>query len=296
MRRQLQQKWPRRVVIKGRRSNGPHECQADGFRPRRRGYEPLNRLDEPRVASPIHARSEGSKTERTFAQLRVWAADENAHVRRLVSEGTRLRLPWASRVAWLDANPRRVLALLELLKDDPTMLVRRSVANNLNDLSKVHADQSVETCRAWLRTTSPETRTLVRHALRSLVKKGHRGALDVLGVGASPHVELSAARLSAKAIRLGAEIRFSFSLQSTSSRAQELVVDYAMHFVKANGTSRPKVFKLRRITLEANESASFEGKVSFAPMTTRQHYPGRHRIEVLVNGVAFPLGELEVRS
>lgn len=237
----------------------------------------------------------GKDPERTFAQLRVWASDENAHVRRLVSEGTRLRLPWASRVAWLDANPRRVLALLELLKDDPTTLVRRSVANNLNDLSRDHAELTVETCRAWLRAESPEIHTLVRHALRSLIKKGHRGALELLGAGARPRVEVRAARLSAKSIPLGGELRFSFSLESTAPRGQQLVVDFTVHFVKANGGSRAKVFKLKRVTLESKESARFEGKVSFAQMTTRRHYPGRHRIEALVNGVAFPLGEFEVR-
>jgi 3-methyladenine DNA glycosylase AlkC len=233
--------------------------------------------------------------ERTFAQLIVWASDENAHVRRLVSEGTRLRLPWASRVPWLDANPERVLALLELLKSDPTTLVRRSVANNLNDLSKDHADLVVERCRAWSASPSPETLALVRHALRSLVKKGHHGALSVLGAGARPKIVVGAARLSAKSIRLGGELRFSFCVESTAKRAQALVVDYAVHFVKANGGLRPKVFKLKRFTLGANGSRSFEGKVSFARMTTRRHYAGAHHIEALVNGVAYPLGEFEVR-
>lgn len=233
--------------------------------------------------------------ERTFAQLRVWATDGNAHVRRLVSEGTRLRLPWARRVAWLDANPRRVLALLEVLKDDPTTLVRRSVANNLNDLSKDHAELAVETCRAWLRAESPEILALVQHAQRSLIKRGHRGALALLGAGARPRVEIGSVRLSAKSIRLGGEIRFSFDVESTSPGGQHLLVDFVVHFVKANGGSRAKVFKLKRATLEARGRASFEGKVSFAQMTTRRHYPGRHRIEVLVNGVAFPLGEFGVR-
>lgn len=234
--------------------------------------------------------------ERTFAQLAMWATDENAHVRRLVSEGTRLRLPWASRVAWLDANPKRVLALLELLKADPSSLVRRSVANNLNDLSKHDPALVIETCRAWSKGASPETMALIRHALRSLVKKGHRGALGVLGAGTRPKVKVGAARLSPKAIRIGGQLHFSFELASTADRAQELVVDYAVHFVKANGAPKPKVFKLKRITLPAKSSATFEAKISFAPMTTRKHYPGRHRIEVLANGEAFPLGEFQVRA
>ncbi|HKO93692.1 MAG TPA: DNA alkylation repair protein, partial [Polyangiaceae bacterium] len=94
--------------------------------------------------------------ERTFRALRAWAGDADAHVRRLVSEGTRLRLPWAARVAWLDANPQRVIELLELLKDDPTTLVRRSVANNLNDLGKVHPELTVDVCRRWSSPAGPE--------------------------------------------------------------------------------------------------------------------------------------------
>ncbi|MCB9645460.1 MAG: DNA alkylation repair protein [Deltaproteobacteria bacterium] len=233
--------------------------------------------------------------ERTFARLHVWATDDDAHVRRLPSEGTRLRLPWARRVPWLDANPRRVLELLERLKDDPAPLVRRSVANNLNDLSKVHPELAVETCRAWLGARSAGTEALVRHALRSLVKKGHRGALQVLGVGAHPFVAVQGGRLSTRSVRLGGELGFSFELVGTKARPQRLAVDYAVHFVKANGTTRAKVFKLKQVTLHGATPMRFEGKVSFVPMTTRRHYPGRHRIEILVNGFAFPLGEFELR-
>lgn len=232
--------------------------------------------------------------ERTLAQLTLWARDEHPHVRRLVSEGTRLRLPWASRVAWLDANPGRVLALLELLKDDPTPLVRRSVANNLNDLSKVQPELVIETCRRWSRAGSREMRGLVRHALRTLIKRGHRDALAVLGVDARPRLVIGDARFSAKSVPLGGEVRFSFTLRSAARRAQDVVVDYVVHFVKARGESRPKVFKLKRILLEPNGSVSLRAKVSFASMTTRRHYPGRHRIEVLTNGVAHPLGAVDV--
>ena len=115
--------------------------------------------------------------DRTFAVLHGWTTDGNAHVRRLVSEGTRLRLPWARRVAWLDANPERVLELLELLKDDPSTFVRRSVANNLNDLGKVHPQQLVRTCAAWLDSESAARRALVEHALRSAVKRRDVNAL-----------------------------------------------------------------------------------------------------------------------
>lgn len=234
--------------------------------------------------------------ERTFRQLLVWAKDEDPHVRRLVSEGTRLRLPWASRVAWLDENPDRVLALLELLKDDPATLVRRSVANNLNDLSKVYPDLAVDVCRRWSSETSEERRAIVRHALRSLVKKGHRGALDVLGVGARPRVEVRGFIASPKSVRVGESLRFSFEIVSSAARRQELAVDYAVHFVKANGAPRAKVFKLKRLVLEPRATLELSGRVSLSQMTTRTHYPGRHRVEALVNGVSYPLGEFDVRG
>jgi 3-methyladenine DNA glycosylase AlkC len=192
--------------------------------------------------------------ERTFAVLREWTSDPNAHVRRLVSEGTRLRLPWAMRVAWLDANPDRVLALLELLKDDPTTLVRRSVANNLNDLGKVHRDLLVRTCAAWLDAASSERRALVEHALRSAVKRGERDALKLLGYGERASVAIEDCRLAPRKVAIGGSVSLSFVLRSTSTSAQDVLVDFAVHFVKANGGAAPKVFKLKRIALPVSVS------------------------------------------
>ncbi len=232
--------------------------------------------------------------ERTFARLEVWAADDNAHVRRLVSEGTRLRLPWAPRVAWLDENPRRVLRLLHTLRNDPATLVRRSVANNLNDMSKVHPELVLETCHEWLGAPSATTATLVRHALRSRVKHGDRRALAVLGAGEPPQVEVVDAHLSTNSVTLGGDVRVRFLLRSTASHPQDLIVDYAVHYVKARGTTRAKVFKLRRVTLAPGGTIPFDARISFATMTTRRHYPGCHRVEAVVNGVAFPLGSFDV--
>jgi 3-methyladenine DNA glycosylase AlkC len=229
----------------------------------------------------------------TLARLRVWASDPNEHVRRLVSEGTRPRLPWAARVrAFLD-DPTPVLSLLELLKDDTARYVQRSVANNLNDIAKDHPDVVVATCRRWLQAPGPGTAYIVRHALRSLVKRGHPGALRAVGAGAPPRIEISHLRLP-KRVRVGEKLRFGFSLRSTSARPQTLEVDYTVHFLKADGNPRPKVFKLRRMTLAPRETVELTGSVSFAQLTTRKHYPGRHRIEVTVNGVRCSEGAVTV--
>jgi 3-methyladenine DNA glycosylase AlkC len=232
--------------------------------------------------------------ERTFAVLRAWARDQNPHVRRLVSEGTRLRLPWAMRVQWLDRNPARVLELLELLKDDPTSLVRRSVANNLNDLGKVHPKLLFETCAAWLVGASPERRALVEHALRSAIKRGEAGAMSLLGFGKRASVSLENVRFQPKRVAIGGRVSVSFTLRSTARLAQNLLVDLRIHFVKTNGRRSPKVFKLKRVELPAHGRVQLDTSVSLAVHTTRRPRPGRHQVDVLVNGAVIPAGAFQV--
>jgi 3-methyladenine DNA glycosylase AlkC len=235
-----------------------------------------------------------NEPERTFAVLEKWTRDENAHVRRLVSEGTRLRLPWAMRVAWLDQNPERVIELLERLKDDSSTLVRRSVANNLNDLGKVYPKLLIDTCTAWLEGASAQRVALVEHALRSAVKRGEAGALGLLGFGKQPMVALEGVRFQPKKVAIGGQVSVSFTLRSTTRAAQSLLVDLAVHFVKANGSSSPKVFKCKRVELPARGKVDLAAKVSLAVHTTRKPRPGTHAVDVLVNGTVMRAGEFQV--
>ena len=232
--------------------------------------------------------------EATYERLVAWTADPSPHVRRLVSEGTRPRLPWAPRLRAFQADPAPVLGLLERLKDDPVRYVRRSVGNNLNDIAKDHPDVVVETCRRWLADATPGRSWIVRHGLRSLVKQGHPGALALLGAGERPRVGVERVRITPRRVRIGGRVEFALRLVGTARSEQALVVDYAVHFVKANGTTRPRVFKLRRVRLAPRAAVELSGTVSFAQMTTRRHYAGRHRLELRVNGVAFPLGDVQV--
>ena len=232
--------------------------------------------------------------EQTFAVLRGWAREPNAHVRRLVSEGTRLRLPWAPRVAWLDQHPERVLDLLELLKDDPSTMVRRSVANSLNDLGKVRPELLARTCRAWLKGASAERRELVEHALRSAIKRGEPDALNLLGYGGKAAVKLEQVRFAPARVAIGGRVTMTFVLRSTSRAAQDLLVDAAVHFVKASGNASRKVFKVKRIRLAARESAELSASFSLKVHTTRKPRPGNHRVEVMVNGMSLPAGFFRV--
>lgn len=233
--------------------------------------------------------------EATYARLVDWTRDGNVHVRRLVSEGTRPRLPWAPRLPAFQTDPQPVIALLESLKDDPERYVQRSVANNLNDIGKDHPELLVDLCRRWSIDAPEDREWIIRHALRSLVKKGHGGALALLGVGDKPDVSIGDVKLAPGRVAVGEKLRFSFTLASTGKREQDLLIDYAVHFVKANGATRPKVFKLRKIVLPPAAELPLASSVSFADMTTRKHYPGRHRIDLLINGVAHPLAEFELR-
>ena len=232
--------------------------------------------------------------ERTYARLLEWSADPNVHVRRLVSEGTRPRLPWAQRLRDFQRDPRPVLRLLELLKDDPERYVQRSVANNLNDIGKDHPELLVKVCRRWEKAAPAGRRWIVRHALRSLVKRGDRGALSTLGYASTPAIRIQRLRLEPARVKLGSVLRFSFELTSKAQRAQELLVDYAVYFVKADGALRPKVFKLKKLVLPARAKVALNSRISFAQMTTRKSLPGRHKLELLVNGVSYPLGEFSV--
>jgi 3-methyladenine DNA glycosylase AlkC len=229
--------------------------------------------------------------EATLAQLVIWATDPSPHVRRLVSEGTRPRLPWASRLPDFQRDPAPVLHLLEKLKDDPSLYVRRSVANNLNDIGKDHPDVMAETAKRWLRDASPEREWIVRHALRSAVKRGEAGALDVLGFGGAAKVEVRQVEIEPAQINIGGTVAIAFELHNPTRATQQVLADLRIHYIKANGKPGPKVFKLKVVDLPPEQRVRLVKNISLTDKTTRKHYPGRHTVEVLLNGRALRLGE-----
>jgi 3-methyladenine DNA glycosylase AlkC len=230
----------------------------------------------------------------TLARLQTWASDRDVHVRRLVSEGTRPRLPWAPRLRAFQRDPRPVLALLERLKDDPERYVRRSVANNLNDIGKDHPALLIATCRRWLKGAPPERKWVIRHALRSAVKRGDQGALAVLGYSDGAKVAIQHVTLMPRRVRVGGAVTLGFDVVSTARTWQDLLVDFKVYFKKSSGKASPKVFKLKAVDLMPRERARLGKTVSLREMTTRKHYPGTHRVEILVNGRAYPAGSFTV--
>jgi 3-methyladenine DNA glycosylase AlkC len=224
---------------------------------------------------------------RTMAQMLAWAGHENAEVRRLASEGCRPRLPWGIRLQDLVADPTPILPILERLKDDESESVRKSVANNLNDISKDNPGVVLDRLRRWQAGASDEVRWITGHALRTLVKKGHPEALALLGYGGADELAVHDLAVEPERIRIGDEIRLSFEIESRAGEPLNLMVDYVVYHMRANGTQSPKVFKLTKRAIQPGEVLQIEKRHSFAPVTTRKYYPGEQAIEPKINGRLF---------
>ena len=232
--------------------------------------------------------------ELTHQVLLVWCLDDDEHVRRLATEGIRPRLPWAKQLPQFFADPNPIFAILELLKNDSSLYVRKSVANNLNDITKDNPDLVIEVCRQWMNDASVETQWIIRHGLRSLIKQGRPEVFPLLGYSEQAQVSLNDLKLDRSKINLGEEVTVSIELESNSKVKQKLVVDYKIHHQKANGQKTAKVFKWKNITLAKNESIFLTKKHPFKQITTRRYYSGEHAIELLVNGKSMGLISFEL--
>ena len=222
----------------------------------------------------------------TFAR---WQHDPSAHVRRLVSEGSRPRLPWGQRLQALVRDPSRTLPLLRTLQDDRSAYVRRSVANHLNDIAKDHP----EIVAAWLHEHLPgagaERRALLRHASRSLLKQGHAPVLQAWGLGQALQ-GTARLQLAPRRVSLGEAVQLTLTLRSTAAQSQRLAIDYVVHHVKADGRLSPKVFKGWTLELPPGATATLARAHALRAITTRRYHAGRHQIAVQVNGVEVDRG------
>jgi 3-methyladenine DNA glycosylase AlkC len=225
-----------------------------------------------------------AEPERTLARLAEWTRDPSLHVRRLVSEGTRPRLPWAPRLRGFVEDPAPVLPLLEALRDDPSGYVRRSVANNLNDIAKDHPGLVLEVAGRWLDGASPERRPLVRHALRALVRAGDPAALALLGLGPAPGLELSDLAVTPDPATIGGSMTARMRLVNGGPGPARAIVHLRVGFVTARGRVSPRAFVVGERALGPGEDAALAKTVSLRVHTTRTPHPGRHRVAAVVNG------------
>lgn len=270
-------------------------------------------IERPDTALPLLARTTGRWTaeyairpfierhfDLTYAYLREWVDDPDHHVRRLVSEGTRPRLPWGARLRRLIDDPRPSIPLLDRLVDDPSDYVRRSVANHLNDIAKDHPELALKTARRWRRTgrrTPPPAHraAIVRHGLRSLIKQGNAEALFLLGFDPGAEIEVIRFEASPARISIGDQVTLTLELgplsEAGDGRAQGLpnasraaMIDYRIHFQGARATRAPKVFKWTTRELLPDSPLVLTRRHRFQHASVRRLYPGLHLIEAQING------------
>lgn len=218
--------------------------------------------------------------ERMMKQMYEWSNSEDEEVRRLSSEGCRPSLPWADALVAFKKDPTPILPILENLKEDESTYVRKSVANNLNDISKTHPEIVICIAKEWY-GKNEKTDWIVKHACRTLLKKGIHEVLEIFGFKSSDIV-ISNFSIEKSIISMGDSINFSFSIFSQNETKVRL--EYFIDFMKSNGKQNRKIFQISETTLKANEMRKYTKKYDFVNLSTRKHYVGKHSIAVIVNG------------
>lgn len=227
-----------------------------------------------------------------MGQMLLWSLHENYKVRRFASEGSRPALPWAMAVPFLKKNPAQILPILENLKNDPSEWVRRSVANNLNDISKILPEIVLEIAGLW-KGISRETDAIIKHGCRSLLKQGHADILIHYALE-SKHIELDHFLVSTPTVQIRESLAFSFSVKNIGLIKQHVRLEYAVYYKRLNGSASKKVFKISERIFEPGESAQIARRQSFKIITTRKFYPGTHQLSIILNGKESALQDFEL--
>jgi len=229
--------------------------------------------------------------KKMLQQMLSWSRHESSKVRRLASEGSRPRLPWAIALPGLKKSPEPLLAILHNLKQDSSETVRRSVANNLNDISKDNPEFVIDVVQSWKAVTK-ETDALLKHACRTLLKKGDKKALEIFGFD-SHSIQLIDFKIITPKVNMGGELQFSFSISNTNSKKQMARLEYGLYYKKQNGKLSKKVFKISEREIEGNKSFQILKKQSFKLITTRKYYSGLHQLSIIINGQESEVKEFE---
>ncbi|HBG5210044.1 TPA: DNA alkylation repair protein [Clostridioides difficile] len=220
--------------------------------------------------------------ERMMAQMRKWSKHKSEHVRRLASEGCRPQLPWGQAISKFKKDPTPVLPILEQLKTDTSTYVQKSVANNLNDISKTHPDLVISIAKDWY-GKNKSTNWIVKHGCRTLLKKGNRDVLALFGYDDTTSINIQDFTLETTSISIGEDLTFSFNI--LAKKATKTRLEYGIDYIKSNGKRNRKIFKISEVSLKENEKKSYMKKHSFADVSVRKHYPGIHSITIIINGV-----------
>ncbi len=231
--------------------------------------------------------------EKTMAIMLSWSNHSSHLVRRFSSEGCRPRLPWAMALPDLKLNPQPILPILENLKNDTSDFVRRSVANNLNDIAKDNPNTVIEIAKRW-KGYNKETDWVVKHGCRTLLKKANNEILQLFGFENEVNCTITKFQIHSDTIKIGDNLEFSFEFINNTNKAQKLRVEYAIYYMKANDKWSRKLFKITENTYNNDVVYTFKRKQSFRNLTTRKHYSGNHKIAIIINGNEIAEKEFEL--
>lgn len=221
--------------------------------------------------------------EKAMDQMLQWSKHKNDHVRRLSSEGCRPRLPWAMALPEFKKDPSPILPILENLKTDDSEFVRKSVANNLNDIAKDHPEIVLKIARQW-KGVSKETDWILKHGSRTLLKNGSNEALAVHGFNTKLKGEVRNLSISSKRIKIGNAASIGFEMINRERNSTKFRLEYAIHFITSSGKISRKIFQVAEKAIPPSTPVLFTRKHRFTDFTTRKHFPGKHKLEIIVNG------------
>ena len=231
--------------------------------------------------------------ERMMKQMLAWSKHDNEHVRRLASEGCRPALPWSIALPKFKKDPAPILPILTQLKADPSAYVRKSVANNLNDISKTRPDIVIDIATDWY-GNNDHTNWIIKHGCRTLLKKGNSDVLALFGHGDNKSVDVKDFATSTNSISIGEDLTFAFVI--SSKKTTKVRLEYGIDYVKSSGKRNRKIFKISEVSIKENESKPYTKTHSFKDLSTRKHYPGIHSIVLIVNGAEMGELDFELRS
>jgi len=224
-------------------------------------------------------------------QMELWASSNNHHVRRLASEGCRPRLPWAMALPVFKKDPKAVMKVLRKLKNDTSEYVRRSVANNLNDIAKDNPEVVIKVAKSWL-SKNKNTDWLVKHACRTLLKQGQPEIMRLFDLAVPDHIKVLKLQVKKK-VSMGERLNFSFQLETKKNEIGKVRIEFGIDFMKSNGKQARKIFKISEVHCE-DQRKEIQKYFSFKPISTRKYYPGAHGLAIIVNGHELACGKFKL--
>jgi 3-methyladenine DNA glycosylase AlkC len=232
--------------------------------------------------------------DKMLDEMKNWAKSDNVHIRRLASEGCRISIPWGKKLEYIKNNPMKVIPILELLNSDSEEYVRKSVANNINEISKISPHIVIDLVKSW-HGKSKETNWILKDGCRTLIKKGNNEIMNLLGLNTHPKAKINMLSIESKSLKKGEDLIFSFNLTNDSGEQSKIIISYEIIYPQLNGKARSKIYKLSERTCSEG-TINIKRKQKLTDTSGLKISPGIHYIYILLNGTKMANDEFNVKE